>query len=156
MSHETALRILLGDAAQSLIRPSALAAEAFSIPVRTDAPSSASALKVVVRPGDTVDGLLRRHLGDSVFSIQFQRQSVMRLNPNVFPNGQLRRLEVGATLWIPTDTVMMGLLPGVRKETPVAQASAAPAQGAADPDATGTTRQPVHTPSPSRGWVRYP
>ena len=154
MSAEAALRVLLGDAAPGLPRP---AVESFPIPPRQEALPAASALKVVVRPGDTVDGLLRRHLGDSVFSPKFQRQALIRLNPAVFQNGQLHRLEVGSTLWIPTDMVMMGLLPGARRDTSLAQAEVAALQGgAAGQDASSAVRPPVHTPSPSRGWVRYP
>ncbi len=157
MSPETALKILLGDAAQSLVRPGALVAEAVSTPQRSEVMTPSSALKVVVKRGDTVEGLLRRHLADSVFNIKFQRQALMRLNPAVFQNGQARRLEVGSTLWIPTDTLMMGLLSGARKEAPVAPTSAAPQQqGATDQDAPATARQAVHTPSPSRAWVRFP
>ena len=157
MSPETALKILLGDAAQSLVRPGALVAEAVPDPRRSEVMTPSSALKVVVKRGDTVEGLLRRHLADSVFNIKFQRQALMRLNPAVFQNGQARRLEVGSTLWIPTDTLMMGLLSGARKEAPVAPTSAAPQQqGVTDQDAPATARQAVHTPSPSRAWVRFP
>lgn len=156
MSPEAALKILLGDAAQSLVRPGALVAEAVPAPQRSDVVMPTSALKVVVKRGDTVEGLLRRHLADSVFSIKFQRQALMRLNPAVFQNGQVRRLEVGSTLWIPTDAIMMGLLPGARQEAPVVQTSATPQQAATDQDASATARQPVYTPSPSRAWVRFP
>ena len=156
MSPETALKILLGDAAQSLVRPGALVAEAVPALQRSDVVMPTSALKVVVKRGDTVEGLLRRHLADSVFNIKFQRQALMRLNPAVFQNGLVRRLEVGSTLWIPTDAIMMGLLPGARQEAPVVQTSAAPQQGATDQEASATARQPVHTPSPSRAWVRFP
>ncbi len=156
MSPETALKILLGDAAQNLLRPGALVAEAAPALQRSDVVMPTSALKVVVKRGDTVEGLLRRHLADSIFNIKFQRQALMRLNPAVFQNGQVRRLEVGSTLWIPTDAIMMGLLPGARQEAPVAQTSGAPQQAATDQDASATARQPVHTPSPSRAWVRFP
>jgi Tfp pilus assembly protein FimV len=156
MSPETALKILLGDAAQNLLRPGAVVAEAVPALQRSDVVVPTSALKVVVKRGDTVEGLLRRHLADSVFNIKFQRQALMRLNPAVFQNGQVRRLEAGSTLWIPTDSIMMGLLPGARQETPVAQASTAPQQAPAEQDASATARQPVHTPSPSRAWVRFP
>lgn len=156
MSPETALKILLGDAAQSLVRPGALVAEAVPALQRSDVVMPTSALKVVVKRGDTVEGLLRRHLADSVFNIKFQRQALMRLNPAVFQNGQVRRLEVGSTLWIPTDAIMMGLLPGARQQAPVAQTSAAPQQAATDQDPSATARQPVYTPSPSRAWVRFP
>ena len=156
MSPETALKILLGDAAQNLLRPGAVVAEAVPALQRSDVVMPTSALKVVVKRGDTVEGLLRRHLADSVFNIKFQRQALMRLNPAVFQNGQVRRLEVGSTLWIPTDSIMMGLLPVARQETPVAQASTAPQQAPAEQDASATARQPVHTPSPSRAWVRFP
>lgn len=150
MSPETALKILLGDAAQSLVRPGALVAEALSVPQRSEM------LTVVVRPGDTVDGLLRRHLANSVFNIKFQRQALMRLNPSVFQNGQPQRLTVGTTLWIPNDTVMMALLPGARKEVSVVQTSAAPQQLTAEQEPLGTAHQAVHIPSPYRGWVRFP
>lgn len=156
MSPETALKILLGDVAQNLVRPGALAPEALPDSQRSEVVVPTSALKVVVKRGDTVEGLLRRHLADSVFNIKFQRQTLMRLNPAVFQNGQVHRLEVGSTLWIPTDTIMMGLLPGARKEALVARTSAAPQQGATDQDASGTTRQSVHTPNPGRAWVRFP
>lgn len=155
MSPEAALRILLGDAAQNLLRPGAPATGAVPEPQKSEMAMPTSALKVVVKRGDTVEGLLRRHLTDSVFNIKFQRQALMRLNPAVFQNGQARRLEVGSTLWIPTDTFMMGLLPGARKEAPVAQASAVPQPVAAEQDAS-TARQTVHTPNPNRAWVRFP
>ena len=155
MSPEAALRILLGDAAPGLIRPTPALAESFPVPSRADAPLAASARKVVVRPGDTVDGLLRRYLGDSVFSTKFQRQALMRLNPTAFPNGQVHRLEVGAALWIPTDQILMGLLPE-RKEPVTALATAPSGDPASGQDSAAAARAPVFVPSPTRGWVRFP
>lgn len=164
MSAEAALKILLGDAAPALARPavapaaapSVAPAQAFPVPPAAEALPGTSALKVVVRPGDTVDSLLRRHLRDSAFSTAFQRQALVRLNPSVFQKGQVHRLEVGTTLWMPTDTILMGLLPGAGQPRPVAQASPSSAADSAGQDASGAARQPVHSPSPSRGWVRYP
>lgn len=159
MSAEAALKILLGDAAPALARPAvapaAAPAQAFPVPPAAEALPGTSALKVVVRPGDTVDSLLRRHLRDSAFSTAFQRQALVRLNPSVFQKGQVHRLEVGTTLWMPTDTILMGLLPGAGQPRPV-QAIPSSAADSAGQDASGTARQPVHSPSPSRGWVRYP
>ncbi len=149
MSAEAALKVLLGDAAPSLPRPVAQQVETFAIPPRAETPAAVSALKVVVKPGETVDGLLRRHLGDSAFSMKFQRQALVRLNPSAFPRGLVQRLAVGTTLWMPTDPIMAGMVPGGRKDSTLAQAASA-----ANPSATAG--QPVHTPSPTRGWVRFP
>jgi Tfp pilus assembly protein FimV len=148
MSAEVALKVLLGDAAPSLIRPGAQQVEIFAIPPRAETPATVSNLKVVVKHGETVNGLLRRHLGDSAFSTKFQRQALVRLNPAVFPRGMVQRLPVGTTLWMPTDPIMAGLVPGGRKDSSQAQAASA-----ADLSATAG---PVHTPSPTRGWVRFP
>lgn len=149
MSAEAALKVLLGDAAPSLTRPVAQQVETFAIPPRAETPAAVSALKVVVKSGETVDGLLRRHLGDSAFSTKFQRQALVRLNPSAFPRGLVQRLAVGTTLWMPTDPIMAGMVPGGRKDSTLAQAASA-----ANPSATAG--QPVHTPSPTRGWVRFP
>lgn len=155
MSAETALKVLLGDAAPAMLRPGSLPADAAAAAPKAEMPSAASALRVVVKPGDTVDGLLRRHLADSAFSPRFQRQALMRLNPAVFANGQPQRLVVGSTLWIPTEQILMGLLTGGHKDTALAQANP---QAAASPgqDAPGAGRAPTPTPSPTRGWVRFP
>ena len=149
MSAEAALKVLLGDVAPNLTRPVAQQVETFAIPPRAETPAAVSALKVVVKPGETVDGLLRRHLGDSAFSTKFQRQALVRLNPSAFPRGLVQRLAVGTTLWMPTDPIMAGMVPGGRKDSTLAQAASA-----ANPSATAG--QPVHTPSPTRGWVRFP
>ena len=111
---------------------------------------------MVVRRGDTVDGLLRRHLGESAFSVKFQRDALMRLNPSLFPQGHVHRLEVGATLWMPTEQILMGLLSGAKPELQgaPAHASATREEGAMKP--SGADAPLVHTPSPTRSWVRYP
>lgn len=156
MSPEAALKILLGDAAPGMLRPVAQPASASPAQAMAEALPAGSALRVVVRPGDTVDGLLRRHLGDSAFSAKFQRQALMRLNPSVFQKGQVHRLEVGSTLWIPTDQTLMGLLSGAKPELQMAQAKAPKAQEVAVQNPSGTVPAPTYTPSPTRGWVRYP
>lgn len=150
MSPELALRVLLGDAAPSLPRSAAQVAETFAIPSHAELPTPTSSLKVVVKRGDTVESLLRRHLGGSAFSMQFQRQALVRLNPSAFQKGLVQRLEIGTTLWMPTDPIMAGMVPGGRKDGPLAQATST----AADP--SGTAGQPMHSPSPTRGWVRFP
>ena len=157
MSPEDALKILLGDAAPALSRPAVLAAPAVTAAPapRVEPAAAGAALKVVVRPGDTVDSLLRRHLGDSVFSTKFQRQALMRLNPTVFQNGQVHRLPVGATLWVPTDTILMGLLPD-RKDAVAATARTASAAPAPAADAPAAGQEPALASRPTRGWVRFP
>ena len=155
MSPEDALKILLGEAAPALSRPAVLAAPAVTAAPRAEPPAAGAALKVVVRPGDTVDSLLRRHLADSVFSTRFQRQALMRLNPTVFQSGQVHRLPVGATLWVPTDTILMGLLPD-RKDAVAATARTASAAPAPAADAPAAGQAPALASSPTRGWVRFP
>jgi len=150
MSPELALRVLLGDAAPSLPRSAAQVAETFAIPSHAELPTPTSSLKVVVKRGDTVESLLRRHLGGSAFSMQFQRQALVRLNPSAFQKGLVQRLEIGTTLWMPTDPIMAGMVPGGRKDGPLTQATST----ATDP--SGTAGQPMHSPSPTRGWVRFP
>jgi Tfp pilus assembly protein FimV len=149
MSPEAALQILLGDAAPSLLRPATQQVQAFAIPERAETVPSVSTLKVVVKRGETVNGLLRRHLGNSVFSLQFQRQALVRLNPSVFQKGLVQRLAVGTTLWIPTDPIMASLVPGSRKDSALLQPSPTT-------EPLGKVIQQVHTPSSTRGWVRFP
>ncbi len=149
-SVDTALTTLLGDAAKTWSnRSSNLAAQPVVV-----ADASASPMRVVVKPGDTVDGLLRKHLGESAFSQKFLRQALIRLNPAVFAQGNVHRLDVGSTLLIPNEQTLVALLP--TQKSSAVSIPLGNSQGTV-PHVEDQTGKATSAWRPEqKNWVRYP
>jgi Tfp pilus assembly protein FimV len=147
-SVEMALTTLLGDAAQQWARSNS----ATGAHVATDTQRPPALTRVVVKRGDTVDRLLRRHLGDTAFSMSYLRQAVIRLNPSAFPTGNIHRLESGITLLVPTEQTLVALL---KRDKP--GAFAAPQN---KNDGQGYSAAQDQTPAQriteQKNWIRYP
>ena len=149
---DSALNTLFGNANPGLMRPVAAQVQAGGGEFPQDAKMN-SPMRVVVKPGDTVDALLRRHLGESVFSQKFLRQAVIRLNPAAFAQGNIHRLESGTTLLLPTEQTLLGLL-AVKSSGAVSIPLGRTPQPQGDDAAAASNlaaSQATH-----KHWVRYP
>ncbi|MEY2994046.1 MAG: hypothetical protein RL357_981 [Pseudomonadota bacterium] len=146
-SVEMALTTLLGDAAKQWSNPSA----ATAMPVAST-PYTSGLTRVVVKRGDTVDRLLRRHLGNTAFSMSYVRQALVRLNPAAFPSGNVHRLEAGITLLVPTEQTLVALL---KNEKPAAFAAT---QGSSGVSGYGemSMQQSGQWAREQKNWIRYP
>lgn len=151
----TALTTLFGDAAPALVRPIVVAGvqapntQPVALEDRLMSPT-----RVVVKRGDTVDGLLRKHLGESAFSQKFLRQAVVRLNPAAFPQGNIHRLEPGATLLLPSEQTLVGLL--AKKSSGAVSIPLDPMQDRSSIEAVTPGAAADSTQSARKHWVRYP
>ena len=151
---DSALNTLFGETSPGLVRSVTARAQGGGVQTTLPDDKASMPLRVVVKPGDTVDALLRRHMGESAFSQKFLREAAIRLNPAVFAKGNIHRLESGSTLLLPSEQTLVGLLLqkssgavsiplGSGSESPAAQAPAT-----ASGPSTG-----MHT---QKNWVRYP
>ena len=143
---EMALTTLLGDAAKQWSTSNAAVVSPVTRPTNTVALT-----RVVVNRGDTVDRLLRRHLGNTAFSMSYVRQALVRLNPAAFPSGNVHRLEAGITLLVPTEQTLVALLKSDKPSAFTAQV------GQAGTDDGGMAGQPASQwAREQKNWVRYP
>ena len=150
---DAALNTLFGDANPGLVRPVAPRVQAGHETVMSEEKLMAP-MRVVVKPGDTVDVLLRRHLGESAFSQKFLRQAVIRLNPAAFPQGNIHRLESGSTLLLPSEQTLVGLL-----TTKAPGAVSMPLNRASQPqeaEGPSSSTTPAAWQATQKNWVRYP
>ena len=102
------------------------------------ADNAGPALKTyTVKPGDTLDKVVRTQMGDSPLRADLLKEAVVSQNPNAFAKGSPKMLLAGATLQLPSQEAL------VRKHFgPAAHASGA---------------EPAHDSSQARRhWVRYP
>jgi Tfp pilus assembly protein FimV len=102
--------------------------------------------EVVVRHGETLDGVMRRTLGPMPFRDAFLHQAFVALNPTAFVQGSPHRLVAGARLQVPTLPDLVAQLEQQQGVTllpppPVVEAAASPMP----PVANERSR-----------WVRYP
>ena len=70
----------------------------------------------VVRPGDTLSGIMERQLGEIQLNRQVMQDVIVSLNGNAFRRGNPHWLRAGAKLKIPTtDDIMNYLVPAADK-----------------------------------------
>lgn len=157
-----ALEVLLGSLAdtESVVPPKtaavpATAAGATPVPVRQ---------RVVVRPGETLDGVLRRTLSHLPIKESVLRAAFVDINPDAFVSGSVHRLRAGAEMQVPSPEdvrrIMLrdagGTSPGAAPgPTPTAAAPAAVApKTPAAPEPARAAADPLV--EDMRDWVRYP
>jgi Tfp pilus assembly protein FimV len=161
-AREDALRTLLGSLADgeelaqvdpvegAAGRPGAGRVAANAVARATPAAAPAGRTQVVVRPGETLDGIIRRTLAESPYKETWLRRAFVQLNPAAFERGNTHRLKAGAVLLVPTDGDVLALLDDGR-----------PAPGVPSAASTGAGTSAGMSQAPSaaderRKWVRFP
>ena len=130
--------------------------------------ASASARTVTaVRPGETLDVIVRRTMGDLPFKESFMRALFVEVNPRAYPNGNVQRLDPGTPLNVPSLADVRAALQrslGPARAAALRGNAAPPAGSAAAASANMAQAVPpavlVLPPPPPkpdhRGWVRFP
>ena len=104
------------------------------------------------KPGQSLDQVITKTMGDSPLNLNVLRQAFIRQNPAAFVEGKAPRLRKGAVLIVPDHAaLLLSLMPPAPKApAPTAAALAAPVEAeSSEPltQAVGDER---------RRWVRYP
>ena len=106
------------------------------------APSpGAGAMKYTVREGDTLDKIIRLHMGNSPLRIEILRDAVVKQNPHAFVKGSTKVLLANAVITVPNHTELL------QKQLGTALPVADPAPSAANTSMVDDRR---------KTWVRYP
>lgn len=105
------------------------------------APSAGSSY--TVKPGDTLDKVIRQQLSGSPLRAEILRDALISQNPGAFTKGSPKMLLTGAVLQLPDQEALM------RKHF---QASSAPAAAPVVAEHAGAER----SAATRRNWVRYP
>ena len=102
----------------------------------TATPVADSGKTYVVKPGDTLDKVVRNTLADSPLRADLLKDEIAKLNPQAFTKGSKSTLMAGATLRLPRheELLLKHLKPAMEASGGVAPASA----------------------NERRQWVRYP
>lgn len=102
------------------------------------ADNAGSALKTyAVKPGDTLDKVVRTQMGDSPLRADLLKEALISQNPNAFTKGSPKMLLAGATLQLPNQEALVRKHFGPALQAPEAE----PAQD--------------HS-QVRKHWVRYP
>ena len=104
--------------------------------------SGAAATKYTVREGDTLDKIIRLHMGNSPLRIELLRDAVVKQNPHAFVKGSTKVLLANAVITVPNHTELLQMQLG----------SALPKAEAAPPATTSTSM----VDDRRKTWVRYP
>jgi Tfp pilus assembly protein FimV len=104
--------------------------------------SGAAAVKYTVREGDTLDKVIRLHMGNSPLRIEILRDAVVKQNPHAFVKGSTKVLLANAVITVPNHTELLQMQLG----------SALPKAEAAPPATTNTSM----VDDRRKTWVRYP
>ncbi len=96
-----------------------------------------------VKPGDTLDKVIRQQMSGSPFRTDILRDAMVSQNPGAFVKGSPKILLAGAVLQLPDQEALM------RKHLPAATTATAATEAG---DASSAERA-VAT---RRNWVRYP
>lgn len=94
---------------------------------------------VAVRPGDTLDRLIARHLAHLPLRQALLRQALIKKNPAAFKGGKAEGLLAGATLQLPVLADFRYLFVTASDALPFTPAAPEPAAG-----------------DPRKSWVRFP
>ena len=106
------------------------------------AATSPGAVKYTVREGDTLDKIIRLHMGNSPLRIEILRDAVVKQNPHAFVKGSTKVLLANAVITVPNHTELLQMQLG----------SALPKAEAAPPATTSTSM----VDDRRKTWVRYP
>ena len=105
--------------------------------------SGAAAVKYTVREGDTLDKVIRLHMGNSPLRIEILRDAVVKQNPHAFVKGSTKVLLANAVITVPNHTELLQMQLG--SALPKAEAAPAPA-----------TTNTSMVDDRRKTWVRYP
>lgn len=103
-----------------------------------------SAASYTVKPGDTLDKVIRQQLAGSPLRADILREALVAQNPGAFAKGSPKMLMAGAVLQLPDQEALM------RKHWPAPASSSAASAPVAD--TSGADRSVAMR----RQWVRYP
>ena len=121
-------------------------------------PTQPSRQRVVVRPGETLDAIVRRTLGHLPIKDAVLRNAFVEINPDAFVAGSVHRIRAGAELQVPSPEDVRRLIvrdsgaPSATSRSGTAPA-AIPNPSAAPPTANVAADPPG---ADTRDWVRYP
>ena len=105
------------------------------------AAASPGAVKYTVREGDTLDKIIRLHMGNSPLRIELLRDAVVKQNPHAFVKGSTKVLLAHAVITVPNHNELL------QKQLGSAMPVAEPTPPAASTSMTEDRR---------KTWVRYP
>ena len=103
--------------------------------------SGAAATKYTVREGDTLDKIIRLHMGNSPLRIEILRDAVVKQNPHAFVKGSTKVLLAHAVITLPNHTELLQMQLG----SVLPKAEPAPA-----------TTNTSMAEDRRKTWVRYP
>ena len=103
--------------------------------------SGAAATKYTVREGDTLDKIIRLHMGNSPLRIELLRDAVVKQNPHAFVKGSTKVLLAHAVITVPNHNELL------QKQLGSAMPVAEPTPPAASTSMAEDRR---------KTWVRYP
>ena len=101
----------------------------------------AAPVKYTVREGDTLDKIIRLHMGNSPLRIEILRDAVVKQNPHAFVKGSTKVLLANAVITVPNHNELL-------------QKQLGSALPLADPALPGTSTSMVE--DRRKSWVRYP
>ena len=101
----------------------------------------AGPLKYTVRDGDTLDKVIRLHMGNSPLRIELLRDAVVKQNPHAFVKGSTKVLLANAVITVPNHTELL------QKQLGAALPVTEPTPPAASTSMAEDRR---------KTWVRYP
>ena len=105
------------------------------------AAASPGAVKYTVREGDTLDKIIRLHMGNSPLRIELLRDAVVKQNPHAFVKGSTKVLLAHAVITLPNHNELL------QKQLGSAMPAADPTPPAASTSMAEDRR---------KSWVRYP
>ena len=105
------------------------------------AAASPGAVKYTVREGDTLDKIIRLHMGNSPLRIELLRDAVVKQNPHAFVKGSTKVLLAHAVITVPNHNELL------QKQLGSAMPVADPTPPAASTSMMEDRR---------KTWVRYP
>ena len=111
--------------------------------------------RVMPRPGETLDRILRRTLSHLPIKDSVLRAAFVEINPDAFVNGSPHRLRAGVELLVPSPEDVRRIMlkdSGNAAAAPKPTPAPAPATTAAAPPSP----MPLTSESDMRDWVRYP
>ena len=103
--------------------------------------TGAGAMKYTVREGDTLDKIIRLHMGNSPLRIELLRDAVVKQNPHAFVKGSTKVLLAHAVITLPNHNELL------QKQLGSAMPVADPTPPAASTSMAEDRR---------KTWVRYP
>jgi Tfp pilus assembly protein FimV len=127
----------------ALVTLCAAACACMTTPSMAADPAPAS-LNYTVKPGDTLDKVIRQQLANSPLRVDILREALISQNPGAFAKGSPKILMAGAVLQLPDQEALM------RKHWPATVSAPAATVSVADTVAAD------RSVAMRRQWVRYP